>query len=93
VSYTAVSADEFWLLGSVPCAPSVCTSIIRTTDGGGHFITVPAPPAPVVDGTPGGAAGPLDTLRFADPSDGYALAEGQSGNATDLWVTHDGGGT
>jgi hypothetical protein len=55
-------------------------------------MTIPAPPAPVTGAASGDRAGLIDTLRFSDPSDGYALGEHRSGSATDLWVTHDGGG-
>ncbi|HET9059878.1 MAG TPA: hypothetical protein VFN61_08145, partial [Acidimicrobiales bacterium] len=61
---------------------------MRTTDGGAHFVGVPAPQAPLVSG---GAASPgsaIDTLRFADALDGYAFASGPGGP---LWETHDGG--
>ncbi len=90
LSYTAVSADNFWLLGTAPCPRPVCTAIVHTTDGGRHFTAVPAPPAPLDDDRPTGSAGVVNTLRFAGPSDGYALevGPGQHGGA---WATHDGG--
>ncbi|HXQ62174.1 MAG TPA: hypothetical protein VN796_07560 [Acidimicrobiales bacterium] len=91
VAYTAVSAEEFWLLGTAPCSAPVCTSIIRTTDGGAHFVGIPAPPAPLAYGTSATAPGVIDTLRFADPFDGYAVGVRPSGTTSGLWVTHDGG--
>ncbi len=91
VSYTAISADRFWLLGSAPCSTPVCTSIIETTDGGTTFVRIPAPPAPLAYVTTVTTPGLIDTLRFADPVDGYALGVRQSGTESGFWVTHDGG--
>lgn len=88
VSYTAVSPEEFWLLGTAPCANPVCTSIVRTTDGGAHFVGLPAPVAPLVEERQ--TAGAIGELRFADPLDGYAFASG-TGSGGAFWVTHDGG--
>jgi len=90
VSYTAVSADEFWLLGSAPCDRRACTSILRTTDGGAHFVSIPAPPAPLTYTNSSDTPGTIDTLRFADPLDGYAVDVGL-GKTGSAWVTHDGG--
>jgi hypothetical protein len=97
VSFTAVSSSEFWLLGSAPCSNPVCTSIVRTTDGGSHFVGIPAPPAPLGSSGAGpsgagssGGGGYVTTLRFADPLDGYAYGTGLGGS---LWETHNGGAT
>jgi photosystem II stability/assembly factor-like uncharacterized protein len=90
VSFTAISPSEFWLLGTAPCPRTICTSIIRTTDGGAHFVGLPAPVAPLQSGQPGA----IDTLRFADPFDGYALQVGLPagpGPQGGFFVTHDGG--
>ena len=86
VSFTAVSADEFWLLGDAPCTNAVCTSIVRTTNGGTSFVGLPAPAAPLDVGS--SSSGRIDTLRFADPLDGYAY-DTHPGGA--FWDTHDGG--
>jgi photosystem II stability/assembly factor-like uncharacterized protein len=92
VSFTAISAQDFWLLGAAPCANPVCTSIVRTTDGGAHFVGIPAPVATLRSQ---GGSGAIDTLRFADQLDGYAFglagstpADGGSGA---FFETHDGG--
>jgi photosystem II stability/assembly factor-like uncharacterized protein len=90
VSFTAVSASEFWLLGSAPCSNPVCTSIVRTTDGGSQWLGIPAPVAPLGGGGSSGASGYVTTLRFADPLDGYAYGTGPGGS---LWETHNGGAT
>lgn len=86
VSFTAVSAADFWLLGYAPCKTSVCTSVVRTTDGGSSFSGIPAPVAPLTTGQSPG----VNTLRFADTLDGYAFGLGQSSQA--FFDTHDGGG-
>jgi putative cell wall-binding protein len=81
-SVTFISAADGWVLGSAPCANPVCTSIVRTTDGGRTWAGVPAPTEKLSnDGRDG-----LDGLRFADANDGYAFGDS-------LWVTHDGGAT
>jgi photosystem II stability/assembly factor-like uncharacterized protein len=85
LSFTAISADQYWLLGEAPCSNPVCTSIVRTTDGGAHFVGLPAPTAPITSTTGSG----INTLRFADTLDGYAFATGPGG---EFWDTHDGGG-
>lgn len=91
VSFTAISATTYWLLGEAPCSNPVCTSIVRTTDGGTSFVGLPAPQAPLDagNGTGGGSAGAgINTLRFADPLDGYAFDTNPGGS---FWDTHDGG--
>lgn len=88
ISFTAISAQEYWLLGVAPCSTAVCTSIVRTTDGGQHFVGLPAPKSPIAQGS-GSVAGTLDTLRFADALDGYAFGTGPAARA--FWYTNDGG--
>ena len=77
VSFTAVSPSEYWLLGDAPCSNPVCTSIVRTTDGGSHFVGLPAPASPLLEGQ--GSSTGINTLRFADDLDGYAFATGSGG--------------
>ena len=86
IAFTAVSERQFWLLGTAPCSHPVCTSIVRTTDGGAHFVGVPAPTEAVNLSGPG-----LDTLLFANPRDGYASSSQNLTAASSLWETHDGG--
>jgi len=86
VSFTAISSNEFWLLGDSPCRNPVCTSIVRTTNGGASFVGLPAPTSPLDLG--GQGAGRVNTLRFADPMDGYAYDTTPGGA---FWETHDGG--
>lgn len=72
---TAVSADQWWVLGfdGAGCSGAACTRILHTLDGGQTFTSIPTPLAGVTG------------LRFADPRDGWAY------NATMVWSTHDGG--
>ena len=89
VSFTAISASEYWLLGDALCKNPVCTSIVRTTDGGANFVGSPAPVAPLAttsDVAP--TAGGINTLLFAETLNGYAFSSGAHGAFFD---THDGG--
>jgi photosystem II stability/assembly factor-like uncharacterized protein len=81
LAFTAISARQFWLLGTAPCTHPVCTSIVRTTDGGAHFVGIPAPPMRVRDSA---------ALLFADSLDGYAGGVGYP-EPRPLYATHDGG--
>jgi hypothetical protein len=60
-SFTAISADTWWLLGSAPCSTPPCTSIVRTDNGGHSFVGTPAPRTTKVS-----------QLRFANAADGFA---------------------
>jgi hypothetical protein len=88
LSFTAISDSEYWLLGEAPCSNPVCTSIVRTTDGGAHFVGLPAPTAPFMEPGNASTATGINTLRFADLLDGYAFATGPGG---EFWDTHNGG--
>jgi hypothetical protein len=85
VSFTAVSENDYWVLGTVPCHGGQCSSILATTDGGASFERVPAP-ALANTGPPGA----LPVLRFADRQDGWAFVTGLHGV---FFSTHDGGAT
>jgi hypothetical protein len=41
------SARDGWVLGFAPCARGQCASLVRTFDGGRHWLPVPAPPVQV----------------------------------------------
>ena len=86
VSFTAISGAEYWLLGEAPCHNPVCTSVVRTTDGGAHFVGLPAPMSGLDVGS--GSGGGVNTLRFADTLDGYVYDTNPGGA---FWDTHDGG--
>ena len=82
-SVSFISDSEGWVLGTYPCGTPPCTSLLRTTDGGNSWTSVPAPYAAVNTTAATGAA----EIHFSDLSDGYAFG----GSA--LWITHDGGST
>jgi hypothetical protein len=93
VSFTAISGDQFWLLGDAPCSTAVCTSIVRTSDGGKHFDGIPAPRVPLTNSND--ASGSIDTLRFVNPLVGYAFNSQSFRSAATpsdpIWDTTDGG--
>jgi photosystem II stability/assembly factor-like uncharacterized protein len=78
-SFTSVSLDAWWMLGTARCltGSGTCGAILRTTDGGNTFAGIPSPPV---------GAGDLSQLRFASPLDGYAFDPA-------LWQTSNGGVT
>ena len=79
VSFTAVSAKQFWLLGTINgCTKGSCFSILHTTDGGAHFAKIPSPSVQSLGLNP--------ILRFATPLDGYL-----EGTSTGTWQTNNGG--
>ena len=84
LSFTAISATHWWVLGSVPCGARECPVIETTTDGGATFTRLPAPGGPFGPGlnSPPAAA----NIRFADPEDGWVFGPR-------LYDTHDGGRT
>ena len=79
VSFTAVSERSYWVLTTGGCR---CFAILRTTNGGGTFVRLAAPPLP--------ASGTTPFLRFADRDDGFAFVPGPGGR---FYATHDGGRT
>lgn len=81
-SFTAISDNDYWVLGRIPCRAGRCFSILRTSDGGRSFASIPAPALP--------KEGTVPTLRFADRLDGFAVVPGVGGV---LYATHDGGAT
>lgn len=81
-SLTAVSTRTFWVLGTAPCDHPVCTSVVRTRDGGQTFRGIPAPMTDLAQGQP--TKQTVSDIRFASMADGYTY-----GGA--LWTTHDGG--
>jgi photosystem II stability/assembly factor-like uncharacterized protein len=76
-SFTAVSLDAWWMLGTARCltGSGTCSAILRTTDGGSSFAGIPSPPVSASD---------VSQLRFASPLDGYAFSP-------ELWQTANGG--
>jgi photosystem II stability/assembly factor-like uncharacterized protein len=78
-SFTAVSLDAWWMFGTARCltGSGTCGAILRTTDGGSVFASIPSPPVSASD---------VSQLRFANDLDGYAFGP-------ELWQTADGGAT
>jgi hypothetical protein len=89
VGASFTSAADGWLLGITmrDCSASASSRIVvrKTTDGGRHWLPVPAPPAPW-GGGPAISRDAVSSILFADPRDGWAFGPG-------LWATHDGGAT
>lgn len=83
-AFSAVSERSYWLLGSIPCRTGRCTAIVRTTDGGRSFVSIPAPPL--------STEGVIPTLQFASRRDGFAFAPSFVPRVTGgIYTTHDGG--
>jgi hypothetical protein len=76
-SFTAVSLDEWWMLGTARCltGSGTCGAIVRTTDAGFRFAGIPSPPV---------RANHVTQVRFANALDGYAFDP-------ELWETTNGG--
>lgn len=87
VSLSAISENDFWVLGRSPCATVTgCPSeILHTTNGGRSFQRIPAPVTVYLTGA--GPVGPptVSDLRFANALDGWAFGNGAA------FVTYDGG--
>jgi photosystem II stability/assembly factor-like uncharacterized protein len=81
-SVTFVSPTDGWVLGTAPCSSPPCTSVLRTSDSGAHWVGIPAPRAP--GGIAPSAADGVRSIRFATPQIGYAFGPG-------LYQTTDGG--
>jgi photosystem II stability/assembly factor-like uncharacterized protein len=69
-----------WALGAAPCPTGDCTVVANTVDGGRHWSTVAAPPAPLA---PSGEPG-VTSIRFADAQHGWAFGPS-------FYATSDGG--
>jgi photosystem II stability/assembly factor-like uncharacterized protein len=78
-SVTYVSANDGWVLGTAPCPRSICTSVVRTRDGGRSWRGIPAPRIALGDHG-------VTRLRFGSERDGFAYGP-------KLAATHDGGAT
>lgn len=78
ISFTAVSLDRWWVLGSVSCSRGRCPVMLATSNGGASFTRVAAPSGISV------SFGTTSGVRFVTASDGWAFGPG-------LWSTTDGG--
>ena len=90
VSATFISPRTGWALGVRRCHQAGCPRLaLRTTsDGGRHWLAVPAPPSAWIYQRPccPSRAAAVSSIRFADRRNGWAFGPG-------LWATHDGGRT
>jgi hypothetical protein len=77
----AVGTRDYWIFGDYRCSSGWCLALVRSTNGGGSFARVAAPPLT--------SQGTVPTLVFANARDGYAY----TWTASPLYVTHDGGTT
>jgi photosystem II stability/assembly factor-like uncharacterized protein len=85
-SATFVSADQGWVLGKTPCASGPCTSVVRTSDDGATWSSIPAPTDGLENPQSSSTTGGVNEIRFADHLNGWVFGP-------DLWSTHDGGTT
>jgi photosystem II stability/assembly factor-like uncharacterized protein len=82
---TFVGTDDGWALGTADCSPDVassCPAMVRTTDGGASWHSMPQPP------------GDLTKIRFATPDIGYAFSDTALEMTLDggrTWTTQSGG--
>ena len=87
VDLTFVGANDGWALASADCLTNpalTCTAMLRTTDGGTTWQSMPPPPV----NDSGDCAAPCAThVRFATPDVGYAFGPSA------LFMTSDGGVT
>jgi photosystem II stability/assembly factor-like uncharacterized protein len=79
-SAAAVGPHDLWVLGYYRCTGAWCVALVRSGDGGTHFVRVGLPPLRAAQGT-------APTLVFANAQDGYVHVDRES----PLFVTHDGG--
>lgn len=89
---TFVGPDDGWLLASADCLngkPGKCTAMLRTTDGGRRWTSMPNPGVNV-PGVKGCANPCVDHIRFATAKAGYAYGDGYYGSGAFL-ITTDGG--
>ena len=86
VSVTYVSPSEGWALGTVACGANQCLRLLRTTNDGVSWSSVPVPPA-----GPEGPGSPPLKVRFADPDDGWIFSSLPGQAKVQAWSTHDGG--
>lgn len=86
-SVTFITSEEGWLLGVAPCTSAPCTSVLRTTDGGAHWVGIPAPRDELArSANPEPGASGIEAIRFATATVGFAFDP-------DFYVTTNGGQT
>lgn len=78
VDLTWVSTQQGWALGVAPgCTGQTCATVLETTDGGTHWVTVSDLHACLVEAAPVGCPAGIEevsSIRFANADVGYAFA-------------------
>lgn len=74
------TADDGWVIGTVPCGAGRCPQMYTTKTRGHGWLVLPRVPFPVTQAQPSG----VSEIVFADQLNGWAFDPG-------LWATHDGG--
>jgi hypothetical protein len=98
VSVSAVSVNDYWVLGYTTAKSgsdlSINTTVMRTTNGGQSFTAVGSPDAPVAQAPEKGAAGgvTVSDIRFGDANNGWAYGGGlfQTTNGGASWTAATG---
>ena len=83
---TFVSDEAGWALGTAPCPNRPCTSLVRTTDGGRHWVGL-RPPVVGLVGVDDCSSACVSNVRFATPVIGYLFGPQV------FYLTTDGGTT
>jgi hypothetical protein len=89
VSVSAISVNDYWVLGYNQTGVTTSTNVLRTTDAGKTFTSVGSPDAiigTVSRGPPGSDTKVISDIRFGDTDNGWVY-----GNQ--LFETADGGGS
>lgn len=87
VAFSWTSEGDGWKLTTHPCAQGLCPGLDHTSDGGGHWIALPDPPAVFADHSLDCSAATIvcvNAIAFATPTIGYLYGPA-------LLVTTDGG--
>ncbi|MGC8512470.1 MAG: hypothetical protein ACP5P1_05430, partial [Acidimicrobiales bacterium] len=82
VSFSAVSVNQWWILGWAPCGSYSCPTVLSTADAGTSIVALPAPGGRYARKV--GTYPSVSQIRFANPEDGWVFGR-------DLYATHDGG--
>ena len=83
---TFVSDEQGWALGTAPCSSKPCTSLVRTSDGGRHWVGI-RPPVVGLVGVDDCSTACVSNVRFATPLVGYLFGPQA------FYLTTDGGAT
>jgi hypothetical protein len=82
------SSSDIIVAGTTKCRSSRCVVLLWTDDDGAHFTKLTTPPVKDVEDY---GTGSLDSLLFANPSDGFAIESPPNGGPATLYETRNGG--